>query len=396
MGYNELMKFQDIVIGGGASGIACAIMLARKGRRVAVLEAQDRVLKKVLASGNGRCNLSNVGVSADRYNAPDFVRCALDAFDGRLGSFFASVGLELRREDGRIYPYSFCAGNVVNALVNAAREAGVTVVCGTLVKEIRKSADGFEIVASNGVYLCKNAVFAAGSNATSGIDSLDVPAPLGHGRTPAFAAISYIPCGSVKGAAGVRARAALTLFDGNGKVFCRQGELLFKDKALSGILAFEASSVYSRLLRKGIKCTGAIDFVPDKSVGETERFLSASHSDCVQALCAYLHRALAVAVTKRAGAEGKARDNAGVLARTLKNYALEFDGACDIRNAQVVCGGLELRDFDPRTMESIKVKGLYATGEALDVDGECGGYNLHWAWASAYAAAKAVTGEEYV
>lgn len=390
------MKFQDIVIGGGASGIACAILLARAGRRTAVLEAQDRVLKKALASGNGRCNLSNVGVCADRYNAPDFVRYALDAFDGRLGSFFASVGLELRQEDGRIYPYSFCAGNVVNALLDAAREAGVVPVCGSEVREISRTADGFTIVASDGVYRCGNVVFATGSNATSGIDSLALLAPLGHGCTKKFAAISYIPCGSVKGASGVRARAALTLQDGDRKVFCRQGELLFKDKALSGILAFEASSVYSRLLRKGIKCTGAIDFVPDKSAGETEAFLSASHADCVQALCAYLHKALAVAVAKRAGAEGRARDNAALLARTLKNYTLEFDGACDVKNAQVVCGGAELDGFDPRTLGSLKVKGLYVVGEALDVDGECGGYNLHWAWASAYAAARAITGESNV
>ena len=118
-----------------------------------------------------------------------------------------------------------------------------------------------------------------------------------------------------------------------------------------------------------------------------------SDADCVQALCAYLHKSLAAAVAKRAGTEGKARDNAAILARTLKNYTLGFDGVCDIKNAQVVCGGLELTDFDPRTMESTKVKGLYATGEALDVDGECGGYNLHWAWASAYAAARAIAGE---
>ena len=387
------MKFQDIVIGGGASGIATAIFLARKGRRVAVLEAQDRALKKVLASGNGRCNLSNVGVCADRYNAPDFVKSALDAFDGRLAEFFASVGLELRREDGRIYPYSFCAGNVVNALLDAANKAGAELICGAGVTRIEKQERGFVVATKDAVYSGENVVFSTGSNATSGIDSLDLLAPLGHKRTAKSAAISYIPCGSVKGASGVRARAALTLYDGESKVFCRQGELLFKDKALSGILAFEASSVYSRLLRKGIKCVGSIDFAPDKSAGEVEAFFASSDGDCVQALCAYLHRALAVAVAKRAGATGKAGDNAALLARTLKNFSLEFDGACDIKNAQVAVGGLELAGFNPVTTESVKIKGLYATGEALDVDGECGGYNLHWAWASAYAAARAIAGE---
>lgn len=385
------MKFQDIVIGGGASGIACAIMLARSGRRTAVLEAQDRALKKVLASGNGRCNLSNVGVCAERYNAPDFTRYALDAFDGKLAKFFASLRLELRQEDGRIYPYSFCAGNVVNALLAGAREAGVTLLCGEKVREISKVKDGFVVTTSCGVSECENVVLATGSNATSGFDSLSLLSGFGHKVTERLAAISYIPCSSVKGASGVRARAALTLYNGDRKVFCRQGELLFKDKALSGILAFEASSVYSRLLRKGEKCRGSIDFAPDKSQAEAERFFASVNADCVQALCAYLHRALAVAVARRAGVEGRACDNAAKLARVLKDYRLEFDGACDIANAQVTCGGLSLDGFDPESMRSLKVRGLYAVGEALDVDGECGGYNLHWAWASAYVAAKAIT-----
>ena len=286
-------------------------------------------------------------------------------------------------------------GNVAlrRVLLDAADKAGAVLRCGAKVMRIDKKDNGFAMVTTDGVYIGENVVFATGSNATSGVDSLALLAPLGHKCTKRLAAISYIPCTSVKGASGVRARAALTLFDGDRKVFCRQGELLFNDKALSGILAFEASSVYSRLMRRGIKCAGAIDFVPDKSAGEVEAFFALSDADCVQALCAYLHKSLAAAVAKRAGTEGKARDNAAILARTLKNYTLGFDGVCDIKNAQVVCGGLELTDFDPRTMESTKVKGLYATGEALDVDGECGGYNLHWAWASAYAAARAIAGE---
>lgn len=154
---------------------------------------------------------------------------------------------------------------------------------------------------------------------------------MGHGFTKRYASISYIPCHSVKGAAGVRARAALRLVCDDKDVFDGRGELLFKDNALSGILAFEASSRYVRALRKGKICKGIIDFVPDRTEKEVEEFLSTCGLTCIDALCAYLHRALAVAVAKRAGVEGKAADKAQKLAHALKNFAVDFDGNCDIK-----------------------------------------------------------------
>ena len=385
------MDFQDIVIGGGASGMTAAILLARSGRKVAVLEAQDRVLKKVLASGNGRCNLSNVAVSPKRYNAPSFVASALEAFEGKLAPFFNSVGLELREEDGRIYPFSLSANNVVNALLRAAEKAGVAIFCGAKAEKIIKE-EKIHVLSGKTTYRCDNLIFAAGSNATSGTDSLALLAENGHSVTERYASVSSVPCASVRGASGVRAKAALTLKSGEEKIFYGQGELLFKDNSLSGILAFEASSRYVRALRQGKKCLGSIDFAPEKRVDEIENFIRTLDCDCVDALCAYLHRALAAAAVKKAGAVGNACDNAGTLARTLKDYPLEFSGVCDIKNAQVVSGGLSLDGFDPVTMRSLFVKRLYATGEALDVDGDCGGFNLHWAWASAFAAAKDVCG----
>lgn len=393
MGYNENMKFQDLIIGGGASGITTAILLAGKGRKVAVAEAQDRVLKKVLASGNGRCNLSNVRVSPQKYNAPEFVAPALSAFGTHEAErFFVELGVKLRTEDDRIYPYSMSANNVVNALLRATEKAGAELFARTKVEEIEKTGTGFEVRAEGRSFQCLNLIFATGSNATSGRDSLSLLSHFGHTVTQRYAAVSAIPCRSVKGAGGVRAKARLRLYSGDKTVFDGEGELLFKDDSLSGILAFEASSYYARELRHGRKCSGSIDFVPDAGEDETAEFFKKSDCDCTEALTAYLHRALAASVAKKAGVKGSARDNARRLARVLKDYQCEFDGVAEIKNAQVVCGGLNLEEFDPVTLASLKTSGLYATGEALDVDGDCGGFNLHWAWASAHAASRAITG----
>lgn len=386
------MKYDVIIIGGGASGVACAIMLARAGKKTAVIEAKDRVLKKVLASGNGRCNLSNVAVDPSRYNAPTFVTPALRAFKGRVEPFFNSLGLELTEEEGRIYPYSLSATNVVNALVRGAAESGAEIKCGERAEKVVRDGESFAVTTDKGIFRCENLVFAAGQNATSGIDCLSVLAPFGHEVTERYPSISQIPSQSVKGASGVRAQAGLRIFAGRDCVFDKRGELLFKDCALSGILAFEASSYYVRALRKGQKCSGVIDFVPDRSEKEISDFLSGGNYDCETALCAYLHKSLASAVAKRAAVAGKAADNAYRLARALKNYEVTFDGVADMKNAQVVSGGLENDGFDPVTLESKKTRGLYATGEALDVDGDSGGFNLHWAWASAYAVANAIIG----
>ena len=379
------MKFQDIIVGGGASGVVTAIMLARKGRKTLVLEAQDRTLKKLLASGNGRCNLSNSAVCPERYNAPAFVAPSLSAFGlEEVKHFFLSVGIELREEDGRWYPYSLSAGSVVNALLRAAEKAGVVTVCGAKADRITK--DGLFCVSAAGkTYYAENVIFTAGSNATSGLDSLSLLSSFGHFSTEKVASVSYIPSDSVKGASGVRAKAALKLICGGTTVFSGEGELLFKDNALSGILAFEASSRYARMLREGKTCEGIIDFTPDRSEIQLKEFFGKCDLDCVDALCAYVHRALAVAIAKKAGVKGAAEDNADKLASVLKNYSVVFGGVCDIKNAQVVSGGLDLKDFDPHSLQSLKTKGLFAAGEALDVDGDCGGFNLHWAWASAHA-----------
>ena len=388
--------FDVAVIGGGAAGCACAIMLSRRGKRVVVLESGARVAAKLAATGNGRCNASNVDLSPAHYNAPEFVASALGAFGvSETRAFFASLGVALRESDGRIYPYGNNSGCVVNAFVAALGECEVRVSARVTALERRES--GWSISASQDgetrVYAAADVVFACGSNATSGLDSLSLMTALGIERTACVPAIAPLPCSAFKGASGVRAYAEGTLLAAGKEVAKRRGEVLMRDDAVSGMLAMELSSAYARQMRRGARSFALkLDFAPDFSDDEVKAYLAASPvKEARAALIAFVPRALGEKLAAHAGirADASTEDCLDALCAALRP-TVKIGGAPSIKQAQVVCGGLELGGFDPETMMSKRFGGLYAIGEALDVDGDCGGYNLQWAWASAAACARSI------
>ena len=392
-------KTYDVaVVGGGAAGCACAIMLSRRGKKVVVLESGARVLTKLASTGNGRCNASNADLSPDHYNAPEFVAPALKAFGvERTRAFFGSLGVALREADGRIYPYGNNSGCVVNAFVAALE--GCEVRVSARVAAIERSRDGWKVVAvedgSKRTYEAKCAVFACGSNATSGVDSLSLMTALGIARTDCVPAIAPLPCGAFKGASGVRAYAEGTLFADGKPVAKRRGEVLMRDDAVSGMLAMELSSAYARQMRRGARSFELkLDFAPDFDDDAVKAYLAASPvRDARGALISFVPRALGEKLAALAGirAEDAKDDKIDELCAALRP-TVKPSGMPRLKQAQVVCGGLDLNCFDPVTMESETHRGLYAIGEALDADGDCGGYNLQWAWASAAACARSIGG----
>lgn len=386
-------RVKNLIIGAGASGTCCALMLAQRGEQSLLVEAGDRILKKLLATGNGRCNLSNNEVTPARYNAPEFVREALTRFTpDDCKEFMKKLGLATRCEDGRIYPYSMSSAGVVTLFLAQLQRYGIKTAVSAKVESIRKTGDTFEVVAGGKHYNCSNVIFATGSNATSGMDSLLLLKALGHESTKKVPSVAQIPTDAFRGLSGVRTFARASLVCEGKKVVTKDGELLFKDNAMSGMLAFELSSQYARLVREGKECTFEIDFIPDFTHEQAAELIKQADCGAESALCGLLHAALARFILKKTGADLSQNIDkvAQKAVKLIKNFTVQPNGIADIKNAQVVCGGLSLSQFDQRTMQSKKVKGLYAIGEALDVDGDCGGFNLHWAWASANACAEAI------
>ena len=380
-----------LIIGGGASGLMCALQLAKRGKSVTVLEKNGRVGKKLLATGNGKCNLTNLHVAVDDYNTP-LVKDILGEFTpDKVIDEFAKMGLLTKADaEGRVYPYSESANTVLNLIIRRLEEYGVTQICDTTVEKIQPCKGGWNAVTSNGEYTADAVVFACGSNATSGLDSLHLMRALGHNVTPFKYAITPLTCDGVKGASGVRAKVYATMYINGNKTMGERGEFLFKDGALSGILAFRLSSALVRYKGKVESCKVAIDFIPDMSEEQLAEFI---YSNCsvYSPLEGILHKAISQNVMARVRMDRSlimSREKANGIAKACKNFEVDILGAGARDNAQVACGGVSLDELDTRSLQSKLHSGLYCIGESVDVDGLCGGCNLHWAWASAMAVAK--------
>lgn len=380
-----------LIIGGGASGLMCALQLAKRGKTVTVLEKNSRVGKKLLATGNGKCNLTNLNLTAGDYNT-ELVKDILQEFTPqRIIDEFAIMGLLTKADsEGRVYPYSESANTVLNLILRRLDEYGASIVCDTLVEKIQPDKDKWKVVTSKGEYTADAAVFACGSNATSGIDSLHLMKALGHRVQPFEYAIAPLLCDSIKGANGVRAKVSATMYINGEEAMGERGEFLFKDDALSGILAFRLSSALVRFKGKVEGCKVVIDFLPDMTEEELAKFIYGNCS-VYSPLEGILHKAIAQNVMARVRMDRSlimSREKACGIAKACKNFGVDISGVGGKTNAQAACGGVALDELDMRNMQSKLYSGLYCIGEGVDVDGLCGGCNLHWAWASAMAASK--------
>lgn len=393
MCYNTDMKydFDVIIIGGGTSGITCAIECAQN-KRVALIEVGDKIGKKILVSGNGRCNLSNEDMGVEHYNT-EFVSPILARYDcAKVRNKLLSYGLVTKSEEGRIYPYSESATAVLNVFLSALRRRGVTVMTKTLATKIAPDGEGWQVVTDQGVYHCKKVVLASGSKATFGVESYGLVEPLAIPTTSLRPTLVALKSKSIKGASGVRAKVeSYVEIDGNAYPKYR-GEYLFKDGAISGVLALIMSSHVARASRRGYqKCVLHIDFVPDMTNKQLARYIIDSYDPRGGMLEGLLHKTIAANITANVAMDRSlimSETKANAIAEMCKDYVAEIDGTLGLSLAQAVCGGLSLDCFNKDTLESKTCHGLYATGEVLDVDGECGGYNIHWAIVSALAVAE--------
>ena len=392
------------VIGGGAAGMLAALTAAEGGHRVLLLERQSRVGRKLLATGNGRCNLSNYHVSPAHYHGgAGFCDFALSQFDvGETLQYFASLGLlTVSEAGGRIYPMSNMAGSVLDVLRYALERPEIDLQTGQTVTAVRKTPEGFSVKTETDTFSAQRLILAAGGGAGRKVGGvLDgcrlAPSP-GHHRTALYPSLVQLKTDPTypRALKGVKAQCGISICRGSQVLARNSGEVLFTEYGVSGPAIFDLSRSVSA---GGSDLTCLLNFFPDWEEAEVLHWLCqrqaamAAH-EASTLLTGSCHTRLGQMICKSAGftnqkAAGLTRDDLRRIARQATRFALPITGTCGFDQAQVTAGGLDTSEFDPRTLRSRLVPGLYACGELLDVDGDCGGYNLQWAWSSGRLAGK--------
>lgn len=389
------------IIGGGAAGMMAALTAAEwTDSSVVLLERQSRLGRKLLATGNGRCNLSNLHCAPQHYHgrSPDFVRPALDAFGPEdTLACFQRLGLLCRAEDsGRVYPLSDQANSVLDTLRLALEGFGVTVRTDCQVSAIAPQSSGFLLTTSAGTLFADKVIVTAGGAASPKLggtrDGYQLLRSLGHRCTKLYPSLVQLRTDTTytRALKGVRAEAAVTLKNGQAVVTQQRGEVQFTDYGVSGPVIFELSR--AAVTEEG-PLTLSLDLVESLSQGELVELLAEKQQllpglTLENLLTGVLHNRLGRTVLRYSGrkltqsvSELSRRDLAHI-ARSCKAFQLEVTGNQGLEHAQVTAGGLRTDQFYPETLESRCCPGLYAAGEVLDVDGDCGGFNLQWAWSS--------------
>ena len=364
-----------IIIGGGASGIVAAINYKRnhKGDDVLVIEQLATPLKKLLASGNGKCNLGNSNIDYSLYSNPEFAKSIIDGYDYK--KFFSSISIETKTYGELAYPVSESAVSVKEALLNSAKSLGISIK--TEEKLIDYSVkDKIEINTNKGKYVADKLYFAGGLKSSPKLGSdgsvLDILNKHGYKiKTPQPGLSPLFTKEKTKLVDGIRVKATVNLFENNTLIHKEDGEVLFKEHGLSGIVIFNTMSLISRSIEKNHVIS--LDLLPDFDEKYLEKYRN-SHKFS-EFLLAFLNPKISTYLKDRFS-------NEDAIFKSLKDLRFTFDKSYGFDFSQVSVGGILVSEVDQNLM-SKKEKNVYIIGELLDIDGPCGGYNLTWAFASA-------------
>lgn len=365
-----------VIVGGGASGLAGAIRLKQidKNMNVIILERLQSVGKKILATGNGRCNITNK--SAKHYN--------------EVSDFFNSIGLYLREDDdGRIYPYSLKSETVLEILLKACNNLKIEIVTECNVTDIKKSKNTFTVNTDKGIFKADNVIIAAGGMAQKNLGSngsgYDLVKKFGHSITPLSPALVQLTSSSKypRAIKGTRTKCNIKIELDSEIVKEEYGEVLFTDYGLSGIATMNLSDIVGKNFsnKNPKKCVAVLDLIP-----EIEKEDLKSYIEQFGSLTGILGTKLSNIISKQAN------EDAERCAEFAKNWRLIITGTKGYDFAQITSGGVPLNEIDE--FESLKVNNLYICGEILDLQYECGGFNLDSAWYCGIKAADRITGKE--
>ena len=402
------------VIGGGASGMMAAVTAASEGARVILLEHKDRIGKKILSTGNGRCNFTNIHQEPICYHSEDpmFPWEVVERFNAQaVISFFLQLGVYSKNRNGYIYPNSDQASAVLDAFRMELDRLKVEIRTGVECREIRPGKKGFTVLTDQGPVRADRVILCAGSKAapTTGSDGsgYDLAKKLGHRILPVLPALTALKCEEkfFKSIAGVRANGSVSIWSGGECIAKDTGEIQLTDYGISGIPVFQVSRYASKLLYEKKETDAVLDFMPDFTKTQTDAFLRARaktrpDKSAEMFLIGLFHKKLCdlwirlSEIPRQRKAGELTEDEIARLTSLIKEFRVRVRETNPYDKAQVCCGGVDTREVNPETLESVYVPGVYFAGEILDVDGMCGGYNLTFAWASGYVAGKAASGAD--
>lgn len=409
-----------IIVGGGASGLIAAITAKDFGIDVAILEATDRIGKKILTTGNGRCNISNkfIKVPFNTYhcNEKNFFNNVLENFGvNETLDFFSSLGLPVvELQNGKLYPRSLQASSVVDILKMALEDRGIPLYTNTKVKTIHKD-NFFKLSTTNddhNLFTCNNLILACGGKSApkTGSDgsAYYLAKNFGHSVLPLLPGIVQLKLDykNLKSISGIK-------FDGFARIIIDDlviredfGEILFTDYGISGPPILQLSALASKGIFENKKVEISVDLMPQYTLEALEEFIEChfailSHRTVIDSLIGVINKKLIPTLLKECGItnlhtpcnELSWKDKKALI-KTLKDWRFNCVGTNDFNQAQVTIGGVDTTEVDNNTLESKIISNLYFTGEILDVHGDCGGFNLQWAWSSGYIAAKSIANKK--
>ena len=406
-----------VIIGGGAVGLTAACHLGRAAaeqqanKTILVLEKAPRVGKKLLATGNGTCNLTNMTAARENYHGdPALAERMLAAFSpSQTVEFFTSIGVDcVTRPEGKVYPASEQAAAVLDALRLEAAALGVETRCDCPVTAITPTREGFSLTTPNGAISARQVLVCVGGAAAPALggsaEGYRLLTDLGCDKTPLFPSIVQLRTATdfVRAVKGIRVDGEVTLRLDGRPLATASGEILFTDYGLSGpaVMGISRHAANWERRKKG-ELTAIINLLPDWEeetlcvrIAARSRLRGRKLEDLLTGL---LHKRVGQTVLRVAGvtpldrpADTLTAQECARVCRVIRDWEIPVTGTQGFGGAQVTAGGIDSSAFDPATLMHKRYRGLYAAGEVLNVDGDCGGYNLQFAWSSAYVAARAI------
>lgn len=410
-----MIEYDTIIAGGGPSGMTAALQCARKGQRVLLIDRGDRIGKKILVTGNGKCNLTNVKQNLECYRGEDPKKISkiLSAFGQQNAmELFHQLGICTREKNGYIYPYNEQAAAVRDAFECAiVSNENISIWTESSVTGVQKEKQNFLIFVKNHTQakekklLCKSFIIATGGLAGIKLGcngtGYAIAKAMGHHIVPPYPALTALKSAApfLKKINGVRNQAAITLLV-DGKEVCKErGELQWTAYGISGVAVFQISRYAVVALEEKKQVCLSLDFMPDYTEKQTEEILlscckTCSYKTYEQLLCGILPAKLVPIVLREASIQMEKRVHTPSttqihnLVKAIKTFCLRISGYVGYEKAQVTRGGVDMKEVSSE-LESVLCEGLFFAGEVLDVDGTCGGYNLQWAFSSGSVAGQA-------